>query len=392
MERPPVHNVNNILKNSDSSESFVPVMPLRVGWVLSDESLKRYGKTYGPLAIGLMEEQVSLTAIAPRKVSCESLPSPPMEIIAHERLTRWGIELNELDTLEESLREKQLHLLHALDARSAGAAHRLTKRLGIPLLISSYALGDVSHLSLLDSSTAVIASSQRVLDWMLQHHTAPLDRLFTASPGVYAAEKPRCFRQQEYYVSLVTGGLDSDHHAFETALKAMAILKHKEYPFFGFIVCDDRVERQIRPVARKLNLQNEVTFVERISSSHLADVLKAADIYICPQVKKQLNYGSLLAMSLGVPVIAARSEEPFLIEGQTVAAFPTGNENELARKIMKYMDDHALANRMAEQALAYLREHHRPSMMVNQVLDIYRTFLVRVKEPSLKSPVPKGAA
>ncbi|GAG43336.1 unnamed protein product, partial [marine sediment metagenome] len=104
----------------------------------------------------------------------------------------------------------------------------------------------------------------------------------------------------------------------------------------------------------------------------LNGILRAADIFISPAPSKRLEIELLSAMAAGVPVLAAGAEAPdFIIADETALIFSPGDAAGLADRLAMLMDDHAAAQRLAENALAYLRENHSPAKMVSQLIDLY---------------------
>ena len=153
---------------------------------------------------------------------------------------------------------------------------------------------------------------------------------------------------------------------------AFAELRKRNYDCVFALIGLGNQERRLRRYVRKLGLERYVTFADRESSSHLADIMSAADIYISPDADANIDLGSLIAMAAGVPVFAGRDKEDFIVDDLTALTFNPLSARQLADKIALLLDDHSKARSLAEAALTYTREHHSPAKMVSNTVEVYR--------------------
>ena len=100
--------------------------------------------------------------------------------------------------------------------------------------------------------------------------------------------------------------------------------------------------------------------------------MKAADVFISFDPGQQIDLASLIAMASGVPALAARDREDFIIDGKTAVVFASSSASELTDKVARLLDDHAAARALAEHALEYVRRTHSPAGMAAAVARTYR--------------------
>jgi glycosyltransferase involved in cell wall biosynthesis len=121
-----------------------------------------------------------------------------------------------------------------------------------------------------------------------------------------------------------------------------------------------------------LGLQGDLTLADEQTSSQLVKIVMAADVFVSPAPGTRTDLGSLMAMASGVPVVAGRETDDFLIRDKTARICDPTSREQLAGAIKGMLDDHVAARSLAEKALGYCRDEHRPSTMVEQVASVYR--------------------
>lgn len=319
-----------------------------------------------------MDEVVRI--VATRGPGCtDSLPVP-VDVVRHDRLAFWGMPTRALNDLVDELRRHEVQLLHAMEGSLADVTAQLAQRLGVPCVISSYALGDGQRLAKLNCRfQAVLAASDPVRCDLLEHHAAPADRIILMRPGVYQVRHTSLFENPAHSTAIVAGGDVEDLPAYVAVLRAFAELCEWKYDCTYFVIGAGRAEKTLRRLAEKLGLRTSLTFVDRQQPTQLAGIFKAADIYISPAPLDRVNMDALLAMASGDPVLAARGGcDDFLVNGGTALMFGRGNATELAGKLRWVLDNHAQARALAEGALDFLRKNHSPAVMVGALAGLYR--------------------
>ncbi len=360
----------------DVQAELAPEMPqkaLRIGWLAGPETFGRIGRILQPLAVGLMDELVGVTVFIPERSDERELPSVPLDVIRYSR-SQWPIFRNRLAAaLAQELENRQIHLIHALDANIAPLARRLSLATGINYVTSCFGLHDGDTLGPQDQATALLAASEPVRRGLLERHVVPADRMELVRPGVYMVAKPTYYTDPTKSIAIVTSGRLDDYEAYEALLRTFAEIKNRNYDCTFFVIGNGKAEHRIRTLGEQLGLNSRLTFIDRQPLTQLQGILKAADIYIAPAPSETVDIASLLAMAAGDPVIAARSAvDDFFIDTTTALLFDKNDAGTLTRHLLRLLDDQQEATRLAEGALAYLRENHGAASMVTAVTRIYR--------------------
>ena len=351
-----------------------PCRPMRIGWVAGEETIEHLSRTLQPLAIGLMDEPMEITAICPQRALLSDLPSPPIEVVRYDMFHLSYFRARAAARLANELRSYNLDLLHGLDFSAAELTRRLAQMLNLRYVISSYSLGDGERLGRGDGrATCVLAACEAIRTDLLEHHVAAVDKIEVLHPGVYQVGHATLFANPAQSIAIAAGGELEDFQAFEAVLKCFSELKNRQYDCVFFIIGSGKAQRQLRRAAERLGLNSVLTFVDRQQPAHLAGIFKAADIYISPVPDRGIDIPVLLAMAAGDPVIAAGSGcSDFIIADKTALLYRAGDWMELTGRLRGLLDDHAAARKLAENALEYLGEHYSPAGMVSSLAGIYR--------------------
>jgi len=347
---------------------------IRVAWLSGSETLRRFGRTLQPVAIGLMDEMVDLVALCPHGADVRELPSPPLEIIRYARPRWWSFGKTTVEFLTAEIRKRKIELLHALEASTADLARLLARSAGIDYIVSTYSLGRRRRLGRLDGhASAVLAASESIRQELLKHHVVAAENIHLVRPGVYQVRRPTCFSESQHSIAIITGGQLDRFEAFEAVLRSFAELRARNYPCVFFVLGGGRAERQLRIHAEKLTLREELTFADCLPVGELTGIFKAADVYVSPVPRGHIDMYCLLAMAAGIPVLAAAGgAADFLHDGRTAILFTEGDSAELTTKLMALLDDRDSATALAASALEYIRRHHSPAEMVANLVGIYR--------------------
>lgn len=104
--------------------------------------------------------------------------------------------------------------------------------------------------------------------------------------------------------AIVTRSLYPEY-CHDIILKAFAIIKKKNIPFKLTIVGDGILEKQLKKLCIKLNIQNEVIFTGRIRNENLPDLLSASNLYISTPLTEGVSASLFEAMAAGCyPIVS----------------------------------------------------------------------------------------
>jgi glycosyltransferase involved in cell wall biosynthesis len=121
---------------------------------------------------------------------------------------------------------------------------------------------------------------------------------------------------------------------------------------FGFVGGGPELE-QMKVYARRLGIGGYVTFTGRVPDRELLEMLNTADVCVNSDVANEMNDKSTMNkimeyMALGKPVVQFDlTEGKFSAQGASLYA-EKNNELDMARKIVRLLDDPALRQRMGD--------------------------------------------
>jgi glycosyltransferase involved in cell wall biosynthesis len=243
------------------------------------------------------------------------LASPLFEL---NKLRKGGWDSSIIDDLVALIKREQIDLVHAHLYHANLYARFAAKCAGVPSVITvhnTYAKRKW-HRQLLNwhlarSTAKIIAVSEAARQDILQYdHVAP-DKVVTILNGIELQRSQSALTQEQAREKL---GLAADRKVLVCVgrlveqkghtylLQALAELKQR-WPEIHLLVAGDGDWRQrLEAEAASLQLQPHVSFLG--TRSDIADILRAADIYVMPSLWEGLALALLEGMAAGLPVLA----------------------------------------------------------------------------------------
>jgi glycosyltransferase involved in cell wall biosynthesis len=334
------------------------------------------GRSLGSLAGGLADEGIYLAAICGDDAPVGAFSDWPIDVTRFF-MRRWFRPGRAIARLGEKLQEQGVQLLHALDAEAGQTTSLLASQLNCPHVVSSYSLDDGRALGRMGVRPAmVLAASQSVRLDLINSHCIRPDRVTVAPPPAHPVAEANCFRRPDRCASIVTSDVFDDYGAVAAVLDAFAKLQYDKTECLFFAVGNGPAEHALRKHAEKLGLCGSLTFVDRLDSRQLAGVFEAADIYISPRGTSSVNLDAMLAMASGAAVLAPEDHvSDFLIDGQTASTFRSRDAKDIAEHLGDMLSNRERTVSLAEGALEYLAENHRPWRAVQSVAEVYNGVL-----------------
>jgi glycosyltransferase involved in cell wall biosynthesis len=374
MSEPPTHPNPQPLDPPELIEP-APTAPLHVGWIAGAETSERLGRTLQPLAVGLLDELVRLTVFCPHGADLPSLPSPPVEVIHFDIPKWWQLGRRVADRLSHAVESAGVEVLHALDCTTISLTRKLAHHTGAPYVLSTYKAGAFGPVTAhLDAAAlGVHTTSAPLHEEVVSRKLIAPEKVHLIRPGVYPVKRPTCFAEPEQEPAIVVGGRLQPVECYQAVLESFAQLRDAGHDGAYFIVGSGGGEPQLRALAEELDLRNEVTFCQPLSATQMAGILKSADLYVSPAPSDLVDIQALVAIAVGVPVVAAEEHvSDFLIDGTTARLVPPADVDAMTDALKGFLTDHAAARRLCSDALAYIREHHSPANMVTATACLYR--------------------
>ncbi len=170
----------------------------------------------------------------------------------------------------------------------------------------------------------------------------------------------------------------------DTLVRAMALLaKDGRRENLGLVIVggdasddpatDNKEMNRLRRLRAELGLTESVTFLGARDQQTLPYYYSAADVVVMPSHYESFGMVALEAMACGTPVIASKVGGLTSIVQDRVTGFlvPHGDPTALAHKIELILQDHALRQKLGQQA-AQRAQHYGWATVATQIVALYR--------------------
>jgi glycogen(starch) synthase len=159
-------------------------------------------------------------------------------------------------------------------------------------------------------------------------------------------------------------------------LEAASILSSENRAFEILVIGDGPERAAVQQLTEKLRLSSCVFFAGRIAAGDLDSAFAKGDIVAVPSLGGEV-FGMVLAenMSRGLPVVASNLGSFAEVLGDAGLTFRVGDAKDLARQIMRLLDDPALASVLSLRARTRISDRYLQSHMVEAHAQLYRRLL-----------------
>jgi D-inositol-3-phosphate glycosyltransferase len=194
----------------------------------------------------------------------------------------------------------------------------------------------------------ILVATDRERDHLVQHYGASPQTIGVVPCGVNldlfrpldkaAARQQLGFSQDESIVLYV--GRFAPVKGIDRLMEAIAYLQHHQRLRLVIVGGDGAPEHQsFRSLARKLSIQDSVTFMGRIEQDDLPPYYSAADVLVVPSHYESFGLVALESLASGTPVVATKvgAMESILREGETGNVVKNGSPRSLAEGIEKFI-------------------------------------------------------
>lgn len=147
-----------------------------------------------------------------------------------------------------------------------------------------------------------------------------------------------------------------------------------KYPETSFLLCGDGSERKnLESLSKKLGLKDNVFFLGNIPYTMLPNYYHACDLFILPSDYEGFGRVLLEAAMAKKPVVSTNVSGPSDIVVDNVTGFlvPPGDHRELAKKVIRLIEDSELAKTMGEYAQKHVLENFDPARNIKAIVDIW---------------------
>ncbi|MEZ0070439.1 D-inositol-3-phosphate glycosyltransferase [Streptacidiphilus sp. MAP12-20] len=283
-------------------------------------------------------------------------------------------------------------VVHAHHWASGLAALPGARALGLPMVQTHHAggRGDGGRAERRDAPAFALGELADRVIALWQHEGAalcglglPLDRLSLVpcgvdlghfGPGRRSRPRPGPPRL------LVLGGLAADQ-GVETALRALHRLPEAEMTVVGGPMperlASDPAAQRLRALARELGLSSRFTLLGQIGPLRLPELLRSADVVVCPGWYQPLGAPALQAMACGRPVVASSvgAHAELVTDGVTGRLVPPGNAGALAMVLAQLLTEPGTRASLAASGRRRTVERHGWQQVARETERVYRSVM-----------------
>lgn len=166
-------------------------------------------------------------------------------------------------------------------------------------------------------------------------------------------------------ILLFTGRLDT-RKRIDLLLSAISFIKNDVPEIFGIIIGDGPEKQKLIKLANKLNIANNVLFVNAIyDENELVKYFKSSEIYVIPGLA---GLSILHAFAYSIPIIISTSknngpESELVTNYKTGILFQESNLKELVLAIKFYLDNEQQKSKIVATALELVKEKYNSKTM-----------------------------
>jgi glycosyltransferase involved in cell wall biosynthesis/phosphoheptose isomerase len=343
-----------------------------------------------PLARGVTVDHV---AAGPPSVVPKDALLPYMDAFAGE--------------LERAWRAQRPDVVHAHFWMSAYAALHAARGLGIPVVQTFHALGNVKRRHQGDRDTSpprrqeierkIIRTADRIVStctdeaFELVRLGADRMRLVVIPCGVDLRRfrpdgpaDPRLARGRR----IACVGRLVERKGVGNVITALATLPDTQLVIAGGPARDklagDAEARRLLALADEYGVADRVDLRGRVRRDDLPSLLRSCDVVVCAPWYEPFGIVPLEAMACGVPVIASAvgGLVDTVVEGVTGVHVPPRDPDRLADALRGLLDDRAARERMGRAGVERARRHYDWGRIGDQTLDAYAPLVHRHDKPA----------
>ncbi len=396
-------NESDIAIETILSQKSAGPTSLRVVLLADDLSLQHYGPVLRRLSVGLIDEVSDLSLLcAGASDLLPHVPSPPVRIITETRgyseespdgnmttrqlsivrpcfdLYEYLLPQRRINRIAETLQPFKPTLFHALSERQALLARRLSKRMGIPYVLSILSV-EPSHLNFSQHRCgAILAGSSHLTRKMRRLYPRLAARMHYMPIGTHVTETPSCFSHEGKVATLFCSCPLEKDKGLPVLLLSIKKLQELGHIPQLMIAGNGSDEYLLRNMVRQLKVSDQVHFIPPIKTLTTDNdaykaVFKTVDIYVQPCPAKMWQPELLEAMSVGNAVVVADQEKNDLIQqGKTALTVGFQQNQDLTKALHQLLSDRPYARTLATHAQDYLRKHFLASHMISRMVRTYR--------------------
>jgi hypothetical protein len=238
---------------------------LRLALIASEHTVSEYSVFLEHLLVGLADESIPVALVCPPGCDADSVFTGAAEIISHPVFELPLTEHLNRRLLVERLAEFKPTVLHCLCGSKALLTRRLTRRLGLPYVLTVNSLaGHLVQFSVSSRRCAkIITPAKSIASDIAGAYPRFIDRIEQINIGTFVAEGNGCFSKPSCSATMVMTYPGDSADEFENLFSAVRHLMIDGYEFMMVVISSGRTEGQLRKLIAALGLLQTVTIVPR---------------------------------------------------------------------------------------------------------------------------------
>ena len=277
------------------------------------------------------------------------------------------------------LQEHRPDLIHIQSRALLPLGMWIARRLGVPFVVTIQDYPDPGERIPFDSKLGrgVIAVSRSVRNVLFEQRNIPRELVRVIHNGVDLERVPanRPVLDPGHIPVVGTAGPLEAIKGLPFFLAAASHVSAAR-PEVEFVISGGgREERNLRRLARELNIERKVTFVPKLTE--FSQSLAAMDIFCLPSLQQGLGTVMLEAMSLGRPVIATAvgGVADVIRDRHNGLLVPPSQSQPLAEAVLELLGDPVRARAIGEAGRTLVRQDFRVGTMVERTASLYHQVL-----------------
>ncbi len=351
------------------------VKELRVAWITDFKTGLSLSPLLEPLVAPFSRQSVDFSLLCQQEV--KDLKSVPPLLDDQELLnslfSRHGSS-SALSKAANKISAANIDILHAFGDKPSEVAAEISQRTGIPYVVSCMSLGAGRRTWQHDPQfMAALPSSTIIQQDLLKRKIVPPSKIILLRAGIIPAEKPKTLTKHDGLTAIFADGTNCNKNELRNGLEAFNEVRKLNNNCAFFLVNPARHEKNLRRLGDELELQHDLTFIIPKFDSNSAKIIPSSDLFISLGIKDQLDINPLLAMAVGVPVIAAKGSPcDFLIDETTALLFDPVKPTDLTSKLIEAVTNLTETDARSTRALQYVRENHDQLKCLRALVNFYR--------------------
>jgi len=141
---------------------------------------------------------------------------------------------------------------------------------------------------------------------------------------------------------------------------AFKIVVDKGYDLNLLIVGDGSLRKNLEKLTKTLNLSNSVKFIGGVDNYKVVQYLQKMDIFVIPSIRESFGVAAVEASACSIPVIASNigGLPEVVIDGSTGFLVPPRDENAIADRMIRLIDDSELRVQMGSEGREYVKSNY----------------------------------